>query len=154
MKSLEHVIYASVADHSLTEVELAELLQKARQDNEHAGLTGMLLHGAFDGSFFQVLEGNAEAIDRLMAKIMVDKRHSHVTQIIREPIVRRSFQRWTMGFNSVSAPQLISLPEFNDFFQAGSCFTDLDPGRAKKLLAAFGQGRWRPKQLGGLFKAA
>jgi hypothetical protein len=31
----------------------------------------------------------------------------------------------------------------NDFFEGASCFSELDAGRAKKLLAAFAAGRWR-----------
>jgi hypothetical protein len=43
----------------------------------------MLLHSDADGSFFQVLEGEPEAIDRLLSKLSADKRHSHLTIIVR-----------------------------------------------------------------------
>ena len=154
MPAMEHVIYASAATGEFGAPQLAELLEKSRTANEHAGLTGMLLHCETDGSFFQVLEGEPEAIDRLLNKLREDNRHSHLTIIIREPIAERDFTNWTMGFASVSPEKLRKIPGLNDFFRDGSCFSELDPGRAKKLLAAFAEGRWRPKQLGAKWTAA
>jgi hypothetical protein len=61
--------------------ELAELHQVARDTNARLGLTGMLLHA--EGSFFQVLEGQADVVDALYAKIECDQRHAQVTLIIR-----------------------------------------------------------------------
>jgi hypothetical protein len=148
IQSLEHVIYASVATQEFGAPQLTEILQKARTANERLGLTGMLLHTDSDGSFFQVLEGAHCAIEQLLQKLNLDRRHSHLTIIIREPIAERSFAGWTMGFASVSPEKLRQVPGLNDFFRAGSCFTDLDPGRAKKLLEAFSEGRWRSKHLG------
>ena len=154
MPSLEHIIYASVATQSFGAQQLAELLQKARASNELHGLTGMLLHSDADGSFLQVLEGESAAIDQLYRKLLLDKRHSHLTLIIREPIPERHFAEWTMGFSSVSADKLSKVPGLNDFFQKGSSFTDLDAGRAKKVLSAFVAVRWRPTHLGVTGKAA
>jgi len=146
--ALEHLIYASVSAQNLEASQLSELLQKARAANERRGLTGMLLHVDSDGSFFQAIEGETEAIDQLLEKLLLDKRHSHLTTIIREPIAKRSFKEWTMGFSSVSPEELKRVAGLNDFFKAHSCLTELDAGRAKKLLAAFAEGRWRAKTLG------
>lgn len=154
MASLEHLIYASVATSVLGAAEVDELLQKSRIANERLGLTGMLLHSDSDGGFFQVLEGEAAAIDQLLQKLLMDKRHSHLTVIIREPIAERSFAEWSMGFSSVSSEKLRMVPGLNDFFQKGSSFTELDAGRAKKLLSAFSEGRWRPKDLGAVCTTA
>jgi hypothetical protein len=144
---LEHIIYASVATQRFGSAELAELLKKSRPSNERAGLTGMLLHCDSDGGFFQVLEGETAALDQLYQKILLDKRHAHVTLILREPIATRSFSEWSMGFSGVSPGMLREVPGLNDFFRKGSSFTELDAGRAKKLLVAFLEGYWRPKQL-------
>jgi hypothetical protein len=148
MPSLEHLIYASVATQAFGASQLTQLLEKSRASNGRLGLTGMLLHSDSDGSFFQVIEGGHAAVDNLLQKLLLDGRHSHLTMIIREPIAERSFDGWTMGFSSVSPEKLRKIPGLNDFFQKGSSFTDLDAGRAKKLLAAFAEGRWRPKHLG------
>jgi hypothetical protein len=83
-QSLEHIIYASAATQDFTASQLAEILQKARIANERESLTGMLLHTDSDGSFFQVVEGAPDSIDRLLQKLKLDKRHSNLTLIIRE----------------------------------------------------------------------
>jgi len=146
MPLLIHLIYASSATRKMEPVALTELLQQARRDNKRLGITGMLLHS--DGSFFQVLEGEAATVDAMYEKLDRDKRHQQLTLIIREPIARRSFADWSMGFSSTTPEELAKIEGLNDFFEAGSCFTDLDSGRAKKLLAAFAEGRWRVNLLG------
>jgi hypothetical protein len=68
--------------------------------------------------------------------------------------MKRSFEEWTMGFSSTSPEKLRRVPGLNDFFQTGSCFTELDANRAKKLLAAFAEGRWRAKIMGARYAIA
>jgi hypothetical protein len=47
-----------------------------------------------------------------------------------------------MGFSNVSREELAKIEGTNDFFSKARCFAELDLGRAKKLLAAFRDGRW------------
>ena len=144
-------IYASAARRRFETDELAELLHLARENNAKLGLTGMLLYA--EGSFFQVLEGPAAVVDALFAKIDRDQRHDQVTQIIREPISRRYFDAWTMGFYKVSHEQLAGMSGVNDFFGKDRAVVSVDAARAMKLLAAFRDGRWR-KQLTGARRTA
>ena len=141
-----HIIYASVETQGFTPADLTELLQKARAENERLHLTGMLLYS--DGNFFQVLEGEPDTVDALYEKLRLDKRHGQLTLIVREPIAKRYFTDWSMGFSSVTPEELGQIDGLNDFFDEGSCFVSLDRGRAKKLLAAFAEGRWRAKLTG------
>ena len=138
---LIHLIYASVAVDELPAVDLAELLGKARLRNQRDGITGMLLYA--DRSFFQVLEGEADAIDAAFSRIARDPRHRGVVTIIRERIPRRAFAAWTMGYVADTAADVAALAGTNDFFAGASCFDELPAGRAKKVLAAFRAGRWR-----------
>jgi hypothetical protein len=148
---LMHCIYASAATRHFETAELMALLQAARTYNDGAGLTGMLLYT--EGSFFQVLEGVPDAVQALYTKIERDKRHEHMTKIVTEAIPSRSFAHWTMGFSQVSRKELALISGTNDFFGGSSCFLGLDSGRAKKLLSAFREGRWR-KTLAGAQTAA
>ena len=141
MKTLSHLIYASRADSKTSDAELRAILERARTVNSQLDITGILLHT--EGSYFQVLEGDATAIDALFARIALDKRHTDVVLIVREPIARRSFADWSMGFASVTAMDVAGIIGANDFFQTKTCFDELSAGRAKKLLAAFADGRWR-----------
>jgi hypothetical protein len=141
-----HIIYASVETQGFSSAQLTELLEKARVENERRHLTGMLLYS--DGNFFQVLEGEPDAVDEMYKKLQLDKRHDQLTVIVREPIAKRYFADWSMGFSSVTPEELSQVEGLNDFFQGGSCFVGLDSGRAKKLLAAFAEGRWHAKLTG------
>lgn len=139
-------IYASAASHDLETEALLELLQVARDNNARLGLTGMLLYA--EGSFFQVLEGPAEVVDTLYTKIERDQRHQQVTLIIREPIPRRYFDAWTMGFYKVSREDLEGIAGVNEFFGKDRTLLEVDTGRARKLLSAFRDGRWRKRLTG------
>ncbi|MGO9995427.1 MAG: BLUF domain-containing protein [Steroidobacteraceae bacterium] len=141
VNSLSHLIYASSAESHMGATKLCAILDRARVMNAQLNVTGILLHS--EGSFFQVLEGDAEVIDSLYAKIARDKRHKNTVVIVREPIASRSFADWSMGFASVTPKDIAGIIGANDFFQKKSCFYQLNAGRAKKLLAAFADGRWR-----------
>jgi hypothetical protein len=146
MNSLVQCIYASAATDEFAEHEIPQLLEKTRSANAALGITGMLLY--IEGSFFQILEGEREPVNELYAKISTDSRHKHVTLIIMEPIRARSFGEWTMGFATLGRAQAGELLGQNDFFSRASCIDDLNPGRARKLLAAFRRGRWRAEDTG------
>jgi len=146
MSALIHCIYSSAATGMFAEHEIPQLLEKTRAANAARLISGMLLY--IEGSFFQVLEGEPEPVDALYRQISADPRHKHVTLIIREPIAQRSFGEWTMGFAALGRPEAGELLGENDFFTHASCFDELNPGRAKKLLAAFRRGRWHAEHTG------
>jgi hypothetical protein len=144
--NLMHCIYSSRASATMRDSEVQTLLTHARRNNVTHGITGMLLF--IDGSFFQVLEGEAASVDRTYEVISRDGRHDRVTQIIREPIAQRSFGEWSMGFAAVGRADAQRLVGENDFFGSAVCLEQINPGRAKKLLVAFGAGRWRTEHTG------
>jgi hypothetical protein len=47
-----------------------------------------------------------------------------------------------MGFVQVDDELLRSVEGANDFFRGGTALSAIDSGRARKLLQAFGAGRW------------
>lgn len=144
---LTHLIYCSAAIPALSPADLGAILEIARRKNSQLSVTGMLLYSS--GSFFQVLEGDEATVMELFARIADDRRHTNATMIIREPIARRAFGDWTMGFAEIDAPELANIEGLNDFFHPGVSLTGLQPGRASKLLDAFVQGRWRARLEGG-----
>jgi len=138
-----HVVYSSAAVVEFSRDDLVALLEHARCSNASRDVTGMLLY--VDGSFFQILEGPEEAVDALCAKIKKDPRHEKMTVIMREPIAKRLFSEWTMGFANVDAADVREIDGLNDFFSGQRSLADIDNGRAKKLLFAFSKGRWRAR---------
>ena len=144
---LTHLIYTSAAAPGIGAPDLKTILQAARTKNSHLSITGMLLHTA--GSFFQVLEGDESTLLKMFASINSDPRHLNVTRIIHEPIAKRAFGDWTMGFSDIELSEVASITGFSDFFQSGNSSTNPLSGRAQKLLSAFAQGRWRARLQGG-----
>lgn len=140
---LTHLIYTSTAVPGLESADLKTILQLARRNNAQRAVTGMLLYTA--GSFFQVLEGGEATLEELFAIIATDPRHRNATKIIHEPIAQRAFGDWTMGFTALESTELSDIEGLNDFFEQGNSMTNLQPGRAKKLLSAFTQNRWRAR---------
>lgn len=141
--SLIHCVYASEASDGFDERGLIDILRTSRDRNASARITGILLY--VNKSFFQVLEGDEDRVDPLVARITQDERHRCVTIIIRERIAQRSFADWSMGFATLTAADVGAIVGQNDFFAGASCFTALSDGRAKKLLIAFKNGRWRAR---------
>jgi hypothetical protein len=140
-EKLKHLIYTSSARAAFDVLELKAILERARSKNAAASVTGMLLYS--EGNFFQVLEGDDATLNELFVAISADPRHKRVTKIIDEPISQRDFSDWSMGFTEGSRAELANIEGLSDFFQDGNSLTNLQPGRAKKLLAAFADGRWR-----------
>jgi hypothetical protein len=75
---------------------IVEILRTARDQNARNGVTGALLY--LDGSFAQVLEGEASDVNQLMIDILRDERHSEVRIIEVGPIARRRFTNWSMAW--------------------------------------------------------
>lgn len=143
MSQLIQIIYCSAAKHHFSKSELAHLLAKSRSNNLKNSVTGMLLYA--EGSFFQVLEGEPEAVERLFETIRQDRRHKDVTLIIHEPIAERAFGDWTMGYSDITPKEVDELIGANDFFGTEESFTRLGQDRAMKLLEAFRHGRWHAR---------
>ena len=91
----------------------------------------------------QVLEGKEETVSNLFKNISNDKRHSNIVKIIAESIPERHFNDWSMGYATISRSELEKIEGMNDFFKGSTCLADIDKGRAKKILAAYANGRWR-----------
>jgi hypothetical protein len=138
---LVFVAYASAASASFASEALGDLLLRARSKNLRLGLTGMLLY--HQDSFFQVLEGAPASVEQIFGRISADPRHAKVVKLIQEPIEQRGFSEWTMGLGQPDRDELGAIPGLNDFFRQGSCLWELEPGRARTLLNAFRDGKWR-----------
>lgn len=97
---MHHIIYMSRGVAPLSEDELRTLLLQARQDNERHQITGALVYG--DGQFMQIIEGEEKDLALLYAKLLNDPRHTNVVKLADKYIATRSFQDWSMAFQTVS----------------------------------------------------
>ena len=114
MSDLYYLLYLSTATHPMDPPELKELLEVCQSNNQDRDITGMLLYKA--GSFMQILEGDRDEVRHLFEKVCEDSRHENVLEIGCEPIRKRSFADWSMGF--VDMDRVIpDSPDFGEYFQ-------------------------------------
>jgi hypothetical protein len=102
MSNLIRLIYVSRANFEPTnngggiEPRVARILMQSRRNNPKKQVGGVLYFG--DGCFFQCLEGQSDAVNALIAKIMQDERHSDVQILKVIPIGERIFRNWSMKY--------------------------------------------------------
>jgi hypothetical protein len=97
---LRQILYVSAGRPDLGPDGLSEILRTARRNNADWGLTGLLCH--LDGSFLQILEGEADAVGRMYRRIHRDPRHDRMMILLDRPIAARDFPDWRMGFEDLS----------------------------------------------------
>jgi hypothetical protein len=110
------ISYLSRVPSPLSAEELLKLLQQCRDNNTAQGITGMLFYG--NGTFLQVLEGDAAAVDALVDKIARDPRHNDVRILSRRTVGHREYADWTMGFERVTDAGLRDIEGLQDFSAA------------------------------------
>ena len=98
---LKTLTYTSRARLDLTDEDLNDIHQTARHLNALDGVTGLLL---FDGArFLQIIEGAESAIDNLVERLRMDRRHSAFEVRDERFVEQRSFEGWSMELLRVSA---------------------------------------------------
>ena len=108
--------YISCAAEPPSTEELLALLQQCLKNNAESGVTGMLLYG--NETYLQVLEGEENAIDRLVAKIEKDPRHIGIHVLHRKSIEHRQYAGWSMGFKRISDRELHNIEGLRNFGQS------------------------------------
>jgi hypothetical protein len=92
---LEQLVYVSIAAVRVNSaLQMSDLLAAARPNNARDGITGVLT--AIDGRFIQIIEGDADMLDRLLVRLRADDRHRSVTVLDRRPVRARAFPGWEM----------------------------------------------------------
>ncbi|MBF0281018.1 MAG: BLUF domain-containing protein [Zetaproteobacteria bacterium] len=137
---LSRIVYASREKEHFGLLEIQGLLKEARSFNGKSGITGVLLYD--QGLFFQVLEGESEAITLLYQKIAKDPRHEQVTTVIQEPIESRYFGNWSMAFVSSYGEGIGKVSGLKSFFDAGHNLLQLSPVQANLLIQEIAGGQW------------
>ena len=100
---MKTIVYASWCERAPSTETVLAILKTARANNRLHGIVGALL--LVDAMFLQVLEGPAEAVDRLMANIRRDRRHQGVVVLLDQshPQQPPMFTDWSMAFCRLGA---------------------------------------------------
>jgi len=132
---LHRLIYASRftgAERDFDEV-LRAVIAKSIQNNRLDDVTGFLVAG--EGRFLQLLEGPAQAVQAVYARIAQDPRHADLALIHSGPADRRLFRDWNMGQHRIGEADRALLTEAGlSSFDPAS----LDAAAAEKLLTVAG----------------
>jgi hypothetical protein len=101
MSQLIRIIYISRStfksqSHAVIEPNVGRILTQSRINNRRNNLVGVLYFG--DGCFFQCLEGEKSAVDRLWSRLQSDPRHKDVKLLSSEPISQVTYEEWAMKF--------------------------------------------------------
>jgi hypothetical protein len=142
-QQLIRLIYVSVAAPDMGSEQIEHILVKASKRNEIKGLTGMLIYD--EGQFWQVLEGPLESVMTTFDNIRSDKRHSDVTTLVTEDIVKREFKTFRMG--TPGNVRSINDPELHSNVDAALARekTTIAKEASQRLVRGFSQnGQWYP----------
>ena len=103
------LIYRSIAQPSITNNEVVDILNTSRQFNAAHGITGCLVF--YNHEFVQILEGDKKTVQELYAKIEKDKRHTDVQLLDENEKAERTFPKWSMAFYDLSTATVNSADE-------------------------------------------
>nr|WP_184059913.1 BLUF domain-containing protein [Sphingomonas aerophila] len=94
MIRVRRVVYISKSRVGSDPTELDAIVARSSALNNVAGVTGMLWSN--DACFAQVLEGEHDAVDETMKRILADPRHFDVELVSDRTVTRRLFGEWAM----------------------------------------------------------
>lgn len=107
------IMYMSYASEPLEDIQLENILEKARLNNFKFNVTGVLI---VKGSIFlQCLEGKKEDVLFIYNKILNDERHGNIIDLVEEDIENRLFPNWSMGYRNLKNIDAIKSQKLKDF---------------------------------------
>lgn len=90
------IVYLSRATRIFSDEAVQQLCKKSFDANFAHGVTGLLL---FDGNrFIQALEGERDAVDNVMRRIVADRRHDSIVFLSDGLVETRQFGNWSMDY--------------------------------------------------------
>ena len=99
---LQTLLYVSRSrlDPAVASAEVERIVATSRHNNPARRLTGGLIFT--ENHFAQVIEGDSDTLDGLLASLARDPRHEQLTVVERRPIARRQFSQWAMAYSGPS----------------------------------------------------
>lgn len=131
-------IYASRRSPALRDEDVERILLASRENNAAAGITGLLVCSG--SRFLQTLEGPEPVVRALFERIAADPRHEDVLQLSVEPVSRRGFGLWTMGYAQVTDRQLDVAVNSHDLMSAATLLGDVTDDAARAVLLQLVRG--------------
>lgn len=98
MKTFQQLIFCSRPSVDLSQEDLLDIMVSAQEKNSSKQISGLLIF--HNNKFFQLIEGAAEEVDSLFAKIKHDERHMGIETLLYQSSPSRVMPTWVMGFSS------------------------------------------------------
>jgi EAL domain-containing protein (putative c-di-GMP-specific phosphodiesterase class I) len=105
---LRRIIYTSQTTKLFSKRNLLDLLHQSRAYNSVDNITGVLIHRK--NIFLQVIEGDPEAIEDLLKRLLLDTRHMKLNIVLDQFTESRIFSNWSMGCADFNKPELSLIP--------------------------------------------
>lgn len=105
-------------------------------------LAGRLVPHPSPFELLQVLEGPRLAVRDTVQRISKDSRHHRIVVLYESTISERNFPDWQMGFAALEPADADRLEGWSDFFFRAAGSEPPPSDMARRVLAAFRQGRW------------
>ena len=129
---MKTIVYTSeIADTSNAAATIEDILDASIKNNAARDITGaMFFH---NNRFLQALEGKADPINELYAKIKRDPRHKNISTLFEGEIPSRSFSEWSMKCVDMSDESVFTKETLSNVYRLfqvhmqyeGSVFLDL-----------------------------
>lgn len=94
---MRYLLYVSRATFRQYDISDLDILRKAIDFNKTHGISGFLMRE--DGLFVQYIEGEDAAMKMVMGRIKRDVRHSDIRVVEENPVYKRAFDGWSMGYS-------------------------------------------------------
>ena len=129
---MHELIYRSIADRNITDVDITAILNTARTFNSENNITGCLLY--HNKEFIQILEGDKKILKELYSRIEKDERHGFIRLLAEDTKEERLFKNWSMAYHELETNDLKNINKLL-FAENITTIADLTekPTRAIKL---------------------
>ena len=113
------LIYASKSSVDINPALMKNIITKAKENNEKAGVSGVLFYNF--KYFLQCLEGGRHEVNGIFNRIARDERHQDLEVIVAREIDARMFSEWNMALvsakdtNITSFYKYLPVAEFNPY---------------------------------------
>lgn len=96
----------------MTDADCARILIGARSFNEEQGVTGLLIY-IDNGTFVQIFEGEHDAVESALERVLADLRHFGISMLFDTPVEQRLFGDWAMAFRPMRPVEFATMSGFS-----------------------------------------
>ncbi|KJD32790.1 hypothetical protein PW52_15030 [Tamlana sedimentorum] len=96
---LKTICYKSIVRDTLSILDTEQLFLETKKNNDKHNISGVLIKRG--DVFFQILEGPEDHLNQLYLKIIKDRRHSNIEELLNTSITALSFSNFEFGYSII-----------------------------------------------------